>query len=96
MEPFVKERPGDGGPPWHSRQYQTLPPVYVQNASLEIAWSRVASEMRSISGDVVSPFLTEGDEGFDINNMEEWWLAEHMLASGSGTVPTVSETPFAQ
>jgi hypothetical protein len=45
---------------------------------------------------VVSPFLTEDDEGFDINNMEEWWLAEHMLASGSGTVPTVSETPFAQ
>ncbi len=27
-------------PPWHSSPYQALPPVYVQNASLEIAWTR--------------------------------------------------------
>ena len=31
----------DGAPPWHSTPYQALPPVYVQNASLEIAWTRV-------------------------------------------------------
>jgi len=94
MEPFVRERPTDGGAPWHSRQYQSLPPVYVQNASLEIAWSRVVTELHSISGDVVSPFLTAGDEGFDINNMDEWWLAQHMLASGTGTVPEITEAPF--
>jgi CMP-N,N'-diacetyllegionaminic acid synthase len=94
MEPFVRERPTDGGAPWHSRQYQSLPPVYVQNASLEIAWARVVTELRSISGDVVSPFLTAGDEGFDINNMDEWWLAGHMLASGSSTVPEVAQAPF--
>ncbi len=94
MQPFVQQRPQDGGPPWHSRQYQTLPPVYVQNASLEIAWSRVVTEMRSISGEAIAPFLSEGDEGFDINNMEEWWLAQHMLSSGAGTVPEVREPPF--
>ncbi|HET9383893.1 MAG TPA: acylneuraminate cytidylyltransferase family protein, partial [Gemmatimonadales bacterium] len=37
MQPFVKQAPEDGGPPWHSRPYQALPRVYVQNASLEIA-----------------------------------------------------------
>jgi len=91
---WVTLRPTDGGAPWHSRQYQSLPPVYVQNASLEIAWSRVVTELHSISGDVVSPFLTAGDEGFDINNMNEWWLAQHMLASGTGTVPEITEAPF--
>ena len=94
IEPFVAQRPQDGGPPWHSRQYQTLPPVYVQNASLEIAWTRVVTELRSISGDAIAPFLTEGDEGFDINNMEEWWLAQHMVESGQGTLPEVDQAPF--
>lgn len=94
MEPFVKERPADGGAPWHSRQYQALPPVYVQNASLEIAWTRVVTEQRSISGEVLTPFFTQGDEGFDINNMEDWWLAQHMLASGAGTFPPVTQSPF--
>ena len=32
---------GPAEQPWHSSQYPSLPPVYVQNASLEIAWSRV-------------------------------------------------------
>ena len=26
---------------WHAGQYQALPPVYVQNSALEIAWTRV-------------------------------------------------------
>jgi CMP-N,N'-diacetyllegionaminic acid synthase len=30
--------------PWHSSQYPSLPEVYVQNASLEMAWTRVALE----------------------------------------------------
>jgi N-acylneuraminate cytidylyltransferase len=93
MEPFVKE-PATDGAPWHSRPYQALPPVYVQNASLEIAWSRVVFEQRSISGRVLAPFLTEGDEGFDINNPDEWWLAENMVKTSTGTLPHVKESPF--
>jgi N-acylneuraminate cytidylyltransferase len=94
MTPFVKDRPTDGGPPWHSRQYQALPPVYVQNASLEIAWTRVVTEKQSISGEVLTPFLTQGDEGFDINNMEDWWVAQHMVSSGAGTLPGVPQPSF--
>jgi N-acylneuraminate cytidylyltransferase len=42
--------------PWHSSQYQSLPEVYVQNASLEIAWSRVVFEGRTIAGNILMPF----------------------------------------
>jgi CMP-N,N'-diacetyllegionaminic acid synthase len=68
--------------PWHSSQYQALPEVYVQNASVEIAWSRVVFEGRTIAGDVIAPFWTEGHEGFDINRPEDWVAAEALLASG--------------
>lgn len=36
--------------PWHSTPYQALPEVYSQNASLEIAYSRVVFEKRTIAG----------------------------------------------
>jgi CMP-N,N'-diacetyllegionaminic acid synthase len=68
--------------PWHSSQYQALPEVHVQNASVEIAWSRVVFEGRTIAGDVIAPFWTEGHEGFDINRPEDWVAAEALLASG--------------
>lgn len=89
MKPFVDETPRDGGTAWHSRPYQALPAVYVQNASLEIAWTRVVTELGSISGGALAPFLTQGDEGFDINQPEDWWLAEHMLSSSTATLPPV-------
>jgi len=73
--------------PWHSTPYQALPPVYVQNASLEIAWTRVVRERRSIAGDVLVPFLTEGYEGFDINDAFDWIVAERLLADGLAGLP---------
>ena len=39
--------------PWHSTPYQGLPEVYSQNASLEIAWSRVVFNGWTIAGDVI-------------------------------------------
>ncbi len=41
MVPLMPLRTGPQ--PWHSMQMASLPDVYVQNASLEIAWSRVSS-----------------------------------------------------
>jgi N-acylneuraminate cytidylyltransferase len=92
MTPFVKEQPE--GTPWHSRPYQALPPVYAQNASLEIAWTRVVTSLGTISGRVLMPFVSEGDEGFDINVQEEWWIAERMLETGAGTLPVVEQDPY--
>lgn len=82
------------GQPWHSTPYQALPAVYVQNASLEIAWTRVVVEQRTIAGDVVVPFLTEGYEGFDINDPYDWMVAERLLADGAVQLPPVRTMPF--
>ncbi len=76
--------------PWHSTPYQALPPVYVQNASLEIAWTRVVRDRRSIAGDVLVPFLTDGYEGFDINDAYDWMVAERLLADGLVQLPRLA------
>jgi len=65
--------------------------VYVQNASLEIAWSQVVFERRTIAGDVVVPFVTEGYEGFDINDPMDWMIAERLLADGAVQLPPVRQ-----
>jgi CMP-N-acetylneuraminic acid synthetase len=85
---------GPADPPWHSTPYQSLPRVYVQNASLEIAWTRVIFETGTISGSRIMPFFTEGWEGFDINDELDWTLAEHLVESGKAALPTVSQEPF--
>lgn len=76
--------------PWHSSQYAALPAVYVQNASLEIAWARVVSEGRTIAGHVLSPFLTTEEEGLDVNEEFDWWKAERLLYLGQATLPEVN------
>ena len=82
------------GGPWHSTPYQALPSVYVQNASLEIAWTRVVFEQRTIAGDVIVPFFTEGYEGFDINDQYDWMVAERVLADGAVSLPPVPQVPY--
>lgn len=76
--------------PWHSSQYAALPTVYVQNASLEIAWTRVVFEGRTIAGNVLAPFLTTEEEGLDVNEEFDWWKAERLLKLGKATLPAVS------
>jgi N-acylneuraminate cytidylyltransferase len=85
---------GPAEQPWHSSQYQSLPLVYVQNASLEIAWSRIVFDGRTIAGETLVPFFTDEMEGFDINNRFDWLLAEHLLASGEATLPEVPQPPY--
>lgn len=84
----------NGGVPWHSTPYQALPPVYVQNASLEIAWTRVVLEKRSIAGDVFVPFVTDGYEGFDINDPTDWIVAERLIADGTAVLPAIAVAPY--
>jgi N-acylneuraminate cytidylyltransferase len=92
MSPLMPLSPAEQ--PWHSSQYQSLPEVYVQNASLEIAWSRVVFENRTIAGNVQMPFFTEGHEGFDVNHPAEWRLAEEMVKSGEVAFPSVPQIPY--
>ena len=67
--------------PWHSSQYQSLPEIFVQNASLEIAWCNIVEKEKTIAGTSIIPFLTEDYEGFDINTPYDWSLAEHLIAT---------------
>jgi len=82
------------GAPWHSTPYQDLPPIYVQNASLELAFCRVVEKTRTIAGQAIVPFFTEGHEGFDLNEPRDWWYAEHLLATGEAALPEVDVAPW--
>ena len=77
--------------PWHSSQYQALPEVFVQNASLELAWVRVVRDTHTIAGVNILPFLTEGYEGFDVNQPYDWRLAEELVRSGQAVLPAVPQ-----
>jgi N-acylneuraminate cytidylyltransferase len=93
MLPLLPFGPADQ--PWHSSQYPALPEVYVQNASLEIAWTRVVLEGRTIAGHVVMPFLTRDAEGFDVNNPYDWSLAEDMVRNQTARLCPISTPPLA-
>ena len=92
MTPLLPLGPAEQ--PWHSSQYPSLPEIYVQNASLEIAWSRVVFQGRTIAGNVVMPFFTTGYEGFDVNNEYDWQLAEHMVREGDAKLPEISQSSY--
>ena len=85
---------GTAEQPWHSSQYQSLPPVYAQNASLEIAWTRVVREQHAIAGTAIMPFYTQDFEGFDVNQPLDWLLAETILQHGLARLPAPGQPPF--
>jgi CMP-N,N'-diacetyllegionaminic acid synthase len=68
-------------PPMHSRPTQQLPPVWVQNSSLEIAHRWCVDVFDSISGPKVAPFFTEGMEGFSLDYPDDWERAERYVAA---------------
>ena len=88
MHPLLPLGPADA--PWHSSATQSLPAVYVQNASLEIAWTRTVLEMGTIAGRSIMPFLTEGDEGFDVNTELDWLMASLLLEQGMAQLPSIA------
>jgi CMP-N,N'-diacetyllegionaminic acid synthase len=75
---------------WHAGQYQALPPIYVQNSALEIAWTRVVSQTGTREGKVVAPFFTEGNEGFNIDDEDDWDRARRLLEAGRASLPDVT------
>jgi N-acylneuraminate cytidylyltransferase len=93
MTPLLPFAPN--GQPWHSSQYQALPEIFVQNASLEMAWTKVVRDSRTIAGEIVLPFFTEGHEGFDINDPKDWLDAEYLLSQDNAVLPEVRQKPFA-
>ena len=78
---------------WHAGQYQALPRVYVQNSALEIAWTRVVSDTGTREGRVVAPFFTDGFEGFNVDDEDDWERAEQLVAAGDAALPEIRRGP---
>jgi CMP-N,N'-diacetyllegionaminic acid synthase len=93
MQPLLEQAHLDVA--WHAGQYQALPRVYVQNSALEIAWTRVVAETGTREGRVLAPYLTEGLEGFNVDDEGDWARAEDLVASGRATLPPVDAEPYA-
>jgi N-acylneuraminate cytidylyltransferase len=66
----------------------------VQNASLEIARTRVVFKEKTIAGTVLMPFFTKGHEGFDVNSDYDWNLAEHMVQKGDAKLPNIDQPSY--
>jgi len=79
---------------WHAGQYQALPAVYSQNSALEFSWTRAVTETGTREGRVLAPFLTQGLEGFNVDDEEDWERAERLVASGEATLPEVGRPPY--
>lgn len=69
--------------PGHSLPYAALPPIFAQDASLEIAWTSVPLRQKTISGRKVKPFFSRNWEGFDLNEPADWWVAERLIRDGT-------------
>jgi CMP-N,N'-diacetyllegionaminic acid synthase len=78
MTPLMNYPPVDGHDSFNLPT-QVLPEVYVQNASLEIGQTRHVITRNTVSGWKIVPFFTHNMEGFDINTMDDWYLAERSL-----------------
>lgn len=91
MEPVLAGTHPDGTP-WHSSPTQSLPEVYAQNASLEIARTDMIRATGTISGYRIWPMLTDPIESLDLNTPSDWAEAERVIeaglvSGGSGVAP---------
>ena len=79
------------GHKWHDSPYQTLPEVYVQNASIEMARIGLGD---SISGKRIYGYLSTGYSGFDLNFQEDWDIAEAKISRKEFRLPRVGVKPW--
>lgn len=86
MSPLMKQ---NRERPEHSSQTQYLPRIYIQNASLEIAWTKTVWDTQTIAGNKVQAFYTECHEGFDINDAWDLVRARYLVKHGRAKLPEV-------
>lgn len=84
----------DSGVDWFSSPTQTLPDVWVQNASLEFAHVRCVLNDRSITGKAILPFKTKFPEGLDINRPEDIARVEGLVSQSADSLPRIKQRPF--
>ena len=79
---------------WHAGQYQALPPIYVQNSALEIAWTRVVAATGTREGRMLAPFMTKGYEGLNIDDEDDFARAEELVATGRAQLVPIVREPY--
>ena len=92
LVPLLSVQPD--GLDWFSSPTQSLPEVWVQNASLEIAFSRCVLESESISGNRIAPFKTVFPEGIDINSEFDFARAKMVVDEGLFSLPEIRVDPY--
>ncbi len=92
MQPLLPFK--NGSVPWHSSQYDSLPEIFIQNASLEIAWTKTLINKKSISGEIVMPFITKSFEGFDINYPEDLNLLGELIKCKKVKLPKINKLSY--
>jgi N-acylneuraminate cytidylyltransferase len=89
MVPLLPQTPGEV--PTHSRQTAALPEVFVQDSSLEIAWTRIVAG-GEIAGRKVVPFRSEGFEGLSIDYPDELEAAQRLAETDPSLLPPIEVT----
>jgi CMP-N,N'-diacetyllegionaminic acid synthase len=92
LVPILPVQPS--GTEWFSSPTQTLPEVWVQNASLEIAYSWCVTELHSITGNQIRAFKTESFEGFDLNSNRDLVQLRELVRLKPWLLPEVTQPPF--
>jgi CMP-N-acetylneuraminic acid synthetase len=77
----------EAGVPLHSAPSQAAPKVWLQNSSLEMAYTSNVEAHGSIAGRKVVPFFTTDAEGFSIDTEADWRRAEVLAAETPALLP---------
>jgi len=80
LKPFVEGR----GKDLHTMSYQTLPTVYIQNASIYITKPATIDGKRSPTGDLILPFIMDELESVDINSELDFKFAQLLFKAKQG------------
>jgi len=80
MKQYIKNSQG------HLMPTQSLEPLFIQNGSLELRTFGLSNGYQ--------PFFTEGYEGFDINTINDWILAEALVKKGWAKLPKIDKEPY--
>lgn len=67
-------------PEAHTLSYQLLPPVYIQNASMDVFRASNVWQLRSTTGTEIIPLVNDEFESVDINTEIDFTLAEALMA----------------
>ena len=73
--------------PWHSNPTQNSFTAFIQTAGMEMAWTEMTMETKTIAGSVVVPYVADEWAALDINTKFDWYKAEQAVKHGLAPIP---------